>query len=73
MWLPDRKILFTGDLFGHIFPMWPNLTTIRGERARFPLPYVESLNRMLELDPVLLQLRVKRAVELKRLVQRRQS
>lgn len=54
VWLPDRKVLFTGDFFGHIFPMWPNLTTIRGERARFPLPYVDSLNRVLELDPEML-------------------
>jgi glyoxylase-like metal-dependent hydrolase (beta-lactamase superfamily II) len=54
VWLPEQKILFTGDLFGHIFPMWPNLTTIRGERARFPWPYVQSLDRVLELDPVML-------------------
>jgi alkyl sulfatase BDS1-like metallo-beta-lactamase superfamily hydrolase len=51
VWLPDHKILFTGDFYGHIFPMWPNLITIRGERARFPMPYVDSLNRILELDP----------------------
>ena len=54
VWLPDQEILFTGDFFGHIFPMWPNLTTIRGERARFPWPYVESLDRILELDPKML-------------------
>lgn len=54
VWLPDRKILFTGDFFGHIFPMWPNLGTIRGERTRFALPYVDSLNRVLELDPEML-------------------
>ncbi len=54
VWLPQHRILFTGDLFGHVFGMWPNLTTIRGERTRFPLPYIESLDRILELDPVLL-------------------
>ncbi len=54
VWLPDHGILFTGDLYGHTFPMWPNLTTIRGERARFPLPYVDSINRVLALDPKLL-------------------
>ena len=54
VWLPDHEILFTGDFFGHIFPMWPNLTTIRGERPRFPWPYVESLDRVLELDPKML-------------------
>jgi alkyl sulfatase BDS1-like metallo-beta-lactamase superfamily hydrolase len=50
-WLPEQKILFTGDLFGHMFPMWPNVTTIRGERHRFMLPYIESLNKVLELEP----------------------
>ena len=54
VWLPDQEILFTGDFFGHIFPMWPNLTTIRGERPRFPWPYVESLDRVLALDPKML-------------------
>jgi glyoxylase-like metal-dependent hydrolase (beta-lactamase superfamily II) len=44
VWLPEEKILFTGDLFGHVFPMWHNLTTIRGKRHRFGLPYIESLN-----------------------------
>ncbi len=54
VWLPDQRILFTGDFYGHIFPMWPNLVTIRGERPRFPLPYVESIDRILELDPLLM-------------------
>jgi alkyl sulfatase BDS1-like metallo-beta-lactamase superfamily hydrolase len=54
VWLPQHKILFTGDLFGHMFPMWPNITTIRGERHRFMLPYVDSLNRVLELQPEIL-------------------
>ncbi len=51
VWLPDRKILFTGDFFGPIFPMWPNLYSIRGEKTRFALPYIESLNRVLDLAP----------------------
>ena len=31
VWLPESKILFTGDLFGPLYPMFPNLYTIRGE------------------------------------------
>ncbi len=54
VWLPDHEILFVGDFYGHIFPMWPNLTTIRGERTRFAMPYVDSINRILELDPNIL-------------------
>jgi alkyl sulfatase BDS1-like metallo-beta-lactamase superfamily hydrolase len=54
VWMPERKILFTGDVFGHMFGMWPNLTTIRGERARFTRPYIDSLNLILELEPEML-------------------
>jgi len=54
VWLPEQRILFVGDFYGHIFPMWPNLTTIRGERTRFPKPYMDSIDLMLELDPVML-------------------
>ncbi|ELT92469.1 hypothetical protein CAPTEDRAFT_188586 [Capitella teleta] len=54
VWLPQHKILFTGDLFGHIFGMWPNFSTMRGERARYPRPYIDSLNLVLELEPEML-------------------
>lgn len=51
VWLPEQKILFTGDLYGHIFGMWPNLTTMRGERPRYPKPYIQSLDLVLALEP----------------------
>lgn len=51
VWLPEQKILFTGDFFGPIFPMWPNLYTIRGEKTRFAIPYIESLDKVLALEP----------------------
>jgi alkyl sulfatase BDS1-like metallo-beta-lactamase superfamily hydrolase len=51
LWLPEEKVLFTGDFFGPIFPMFPNLTTIRGEKFREPVPYLRSLDLVLELDP----------------------
>jgi len=51
VWLPQQKVLFTGDFFGPIFPMWPNLYTIRGEPIREALPYVKSLDRVLALRP----------------------
>ena len=50
LWLPDHGIFFAGDLFGPIFPMWPNLTTLRGEPFRRTAPYLETLDRLLELD-----------------------
>jgi alkyl sulfatase BDS1-like metallo-beta-lactamase superfamily hydrolase len=54
LWLPDRKILFTGDFFGPLFPMWPNLYTIRGEKNRFAIPYIQSLERLIALEPEVL-------------------
>lgn len=50
-WLPDDEILFTGNLFGPLFGHVPNLVTIRGDRYRDPLLYIESLNTVLNYGP----------------------
>ncbi len=54
VWLPESRILFAGDFLGPIFPMWPNLYTLRGEKMRFAAEYIESLDRVIELEPELL-------------------
>ena len=54
VWLPDRKILFTGDLFGTLYPMFPNLYTVRGEKYRDPIDYVDALDLVLALEPEIL-------------------
>ncbi len=54
VWLPEQKILFTGDFFGPLFPMFPNLYTIRGEKFRFAIPYIDSLQRVIDLEPEIL-------------------
>lgn len=51
LWLPESKILFSGDFFGPIFPQFPNVFTMRGEKIRKPVEYIQSLNRIIELDP----------------------
>lgn len=51
VWLPEDRILFTGNLFGPLFGHVPNLVTIRGDRYRDPLLYIESLNSVLALAP----------------------
>lgn len=51
MWLPEQKILFTGDFFGPQFPQFPNVFTMRGEKIRKPIEYVKSLDLLLQLDP----------------------
>ena len=58
VWLPQRRILFTGDFYGPLLastpstlPSFPNLFTLRGEQLRFAPPYVDSLNQLLALEP----------------------
>ncbi|GAB5453729.1 MAG: alkyl/aryl-sulfatase [Halioglobus sp.] len=50
LWLPQQKILFSGDFFGPQFPQFPNVFTMRGEKIRKPVEYIKSLEMLLELD-----------------------
>lgn len=54
LWLPDHGILLTGDFFGPLYPMVPNLYTVRGEKSRDSLGYVEALDRVIALEPAVL-------------------
>ena len=54
VWLPDHGIAFVGNLFSALFGHFPNLVTIRGDRYRFVIPFLESLDRVRELEPELL-------------------
>jgi alkyl sulfatase BDS1-like metallo-beta-lactamase superfamily hydrolase len=51
LWLPDQGILLSGDFFGPLFPQFPNIFTMRGEKVRKPAEYVESLERIIALEP----------------------
>ncbi len=51
LWLPQKKILFSGDFFGPLFPQFPNIFTMRGEKIRKPVEYVNSLDVIIDLDP----------------------
>ncbi|HET6418233.1 MAG TPA: MBL fold metallo-hydrolase [Polyangiales bacterium] len=54
VWLPDHKICFTGNLFSALFGHFPNLVTVRGDRYREALGFIESLEKVLALEPELL-------------------
>ncbi|MCZ6785213.1 MAG: MBL fold metallo-hydrolase [Proteobacteria bacterium] len=54
VWLPDERVCFTGNLFSALFGHFPNLVTIRGDRYREALRFIESLERVLALEPELL-------------------
>jgi alkyl sulfatase BDS1-like metallo-beta-lactamase superfamily hydrolase len=51
LWLPEQKILFTGDFFGPQFPQFPNIFTMRGEKIRKPMEYIKSLDLLVQLEP----------------------
>ncbi len=45
VWLPDQRVALVSNLFGPLFPHFPNLNTIRGDKYRFVEPQLET-NRM---------------------------
>lgn len=51
LYLPDHEIAFTGDFYGCLFPMVPNLYTVRGEKIRDSIGYVNALDRLIALEP----------------------
>jgi alkyl sulfatase BDS1-like metallo-beta-lactamase superfamily hydrolase len=51
LWLPQQKMLISGDFFGPQFPQFPNVFTMRGEKVRKPMEYVASLDKLMALEP----------------------
>ena len=51
VWLPDRRVLLSGDDYYHSFP---NLYSIRGTTNRDVMTWVQSLDRMRALRPEVL-------------------
>lgn len=54
IWLPQHRVLFSGNTLGPLFPHMPNFYTIRGDRLRFALPYLDAIQSMIDLQPQLL-------------------
>ncbi len=54
IWLPDHEVCFCGNLFSALFGHFPNLVTVRGDRYREAPRFIESLERVLDLEPKLL-------------------
>ncbi|MFP6625046.1 MAG: MBL fold metallo-hydrolase, partial [Myxococcota bacterium] len=51
VWLPQHRICLAGNLFSALFGHVPNLVTIRGDRYRDALAFIDSLERVLALEP----------------------
>jgi alkyl sulfatase BDS1-like metallo-beta-lactamase superfamily hydrolase len=56
IWLPQHGICFAGNLFSALFGHFPNLVTIRGDRYREALRFIDSLERVRRLEPEMLLL-----------------
>jgi glyoxylase-like metal-dependent hydrolase (beta-lactamase superfamily II) len=54
VWMPQERVVFTGNLFGPVFLAVPNLVTIRGDRPRSVRRYLRALDRVRQLGAELL-------------------
>jgi alkyl sulfatase BDS1-like metallo-beta-lactamase superfamily hydrolase len=54
VWLPEHRIAMISNLLGPLFPHFPNINTLRGDRYRYPEPYLATVRRLRELQPELL-------------------
>lgn len=52
LWLPKERIAIVGNLFGPLFGNHPNLNTMRGDKPRWALQFVESAKRVRDLKPI---------------------
>ncbi len=50
VWLPQSRIAVMSNLFGPLFPHFPNFNTLRGDKYRFPVPYMRNTQRVRALQ-----------------------
>lgn len=46
VWLPDHDVALVSNLFGPLFPHFPNFNTLRADLYRFPVPYLANVERV---------------------------
>ena len=51
---PSSRTALISNLFGPLFPHFPNLNTLRGDRYRFVEPYLASVRTVRALRPEVL-------------------
>jgi alkyl sulfatase BDS1-like metallo-beta-lactamase superfamily hydrolase len=54
VWLPQHGACLISNLVGPLFPHFPNLNTLRGDRYRLVEPYLAAIRTVRELRPSLL-------------------
>ncbi len=51
VWLPADRVALAGNMFSALLGHFPNLVTMRGDRLRFTLPFLASVQRVIDLEP----------------------
>jgi alkyl sulfatase BDS1-like metallo-beta-lactamase superfamily hydrolase len=51
VWLPQERIAIVGNLFGPLFGNQPNLNTLRGDKPRWALQFIDSVRKLRALAP----------------------
>jgi len=51
VWLPAERIVIVGNLFGPLFGNHPNLNTMRGDKPRSALEFIDSIKTVRALRP----------------------
>ena len=54
VWLPEHRIALVSNLFGPLFPHFPNINTIRGDKYRFVEPQMATNRLVRSLRPEIL-------------------
>ena len=54
VWLPEHRVALVSNLFGPLFPHFPNLNTLRGDRYRFVEPQLATNRMVRDLHPEVL-------------------
>lgn len=54
VWMPEEKIVFTGNLFGPAFMTVPNVNTLRMDKPRSVIEYIRNADQVLALGAELL-------------------
>lgn len=54
VWLPQERVAIVGNLFGPLFGNHPNLNTLRGDKPRSALRFIDSAKRLRALRPEIL-------------------
>lgn len=54
IWLPDTRVALVGNVFSALFGHFPNLVTLRADRLRFALPFLDAISAVRDLEPEVL-------------------